>query len=170
MHNDGTILVVENNPEDLLLITAAFKRLGWTNYLQVVPNGFAAIQYMKGEGPFQDRQRFGIPWLMLLDLDLPLSSGFEFLDWLRQDPELRHLPVVALTGSVLCEELDRADEAGANYLLSKGCDLRESTTALEQVSAYWRSVCPLPDGSPLSEWLLEADRHPGRRPNLGWVG
>ncbi|HYG35480.1 MAG TPA: response regulator [Clostridia bacterium] len=168
MQHDDTILVIANNPDDVLFVTSVLKRLGKTSPLQVLSDGFAAVQYLKGEGPFRRRKQFRMPQLMLLDLDLPLSSGFEFLEWLRQEPELRHLPVVAFSGSVLSEDLDRADELGANYLLFKDSDLEDYTATLKQVLDFWLNPCQAPDSVSSPDWLVSTAK-PGLRPNIGWV-
>jgi CheY-like chemotaxis protein len=168
MQNGETILVVEDKTEDVLLLALAFRRLSIANPVQVVSNGFAAIQYLKGEGPYQNRAQFRIPRLTMLDLDLPLLSGFEFLEWLRQDPELRHLPVVAMTASDFPEDLDRADESGANSFLIKVSDLTEYTAALRQATSFWLGRGPSANASPPTHWLVSASDPADRRPNMGW--
>ncbi len=96
---DDTILLVEDNPKDVLLIQRAFCKANIANPLQVVEDGEAAIRYLLGEEYYSDRTRYPIPILILLDLKLPRKSGAEVLAWLRQQPELKRLSVVVLTSS-----------------------------------------------------------------------
>src|SRR5437660_326736 len=101
MAKTGTILLVDDSPDDVLLIRLALKRTGITNTVASVGDGERAIQYLKGEPPYSDRQAFPMPGLVLLDLAMPRMGGFDFLIWIGKQPELRSIPVVVLTGSAL---------------------------------------------------------------------
>ncbi len=92
-----TILLVEDNPKDVLLSQRAFRKANLANPLQVVEDGEAAIRYLLGEEFYSDCTLYPIPVLILLDLRLPRKSGAEILAWLRQQPELKRLSVVVLT-------------------------------------------------------------------------
>src|SRR5687768_12930434 len=108
-----TILIAEDNPDEVLLIRRAF-RLAKLDYpLQVVSNGDAAIAYLGGEGQYADRSQYPLPTLMLLDLKMPRKSGLEVLEWLRDQPGLRRLRVVVLTASRESADVDQAYELGA---------------------------------------------------------
>jgi CheY-like chemotaxis protein len=128
---------VEDNPNDVLLFNSAFKNVGIENPLQVVPDGTALLQYLKGEGPYQDRVLFPLPKLILLKLDLPHMTGFQVLEWLRKQAEFRHMPVVVVTESVFSPEVTRAYRAGANSFVAKPQDLTEYPAALKQVLDFW---------------------------------
>ena len=99
MDRRGTILLVEDDPNDVALTQLAFEQARFTNPLQVVGDGEQAIAYLAGRAPYADRTRNPWPILVLLDLKLPRASGFEVLTWIRSVPNVRRLPVVVLTSS-----------------------------------------------------------------------
>src|SRR6478672_12672813 len=114
-----TILLVEDDSNDVLLIQRAFRKASLSNPLQIVEDGEAAILYLKGEESFADRDRYPLPRLILLDLKLPRKSGFEVLVWLRQQPKFYGLPVVVLTSSKEKNDIQQAYLLGANSYLVK---------------------------------------------------
>jgi len=115
-----TILLVEDDSNDVLLLQRAFRRAGLMHALQIVTDGDQAVSYLNGDGEFADRQAHPLPALVLLDLKLPRRSGLEVLEWLRNQPEnLKALPVIVLTSSRLSEDVDRAYGLGANSYMAK---------------------------------------------------
>jgi CheY-like chemotaxis protein len=115
-----TILLVEDDSNDVLLLQRAFRRAGLTHALQVVSDGDQAVSYLGGEGDYSDRAKHPLPALILLDLKLPRRSGLEVLEWLRGQPaEIKGLPVIVLTSSRLSEDVDRAYGLGANSYMAK---------------------------------------------------
>jgi CheY-like chemotaxis protein len=133
----ATILLVEDDPNDVLLVQRAFRRAQVANPIQVVGDGEAAIEYMAGHGPYANREDHPLPALVLLDLKLPRRSGFEVLDWLRRQPRLRRLPVVVLTSSALATDIRRAYELGASSYLVKPLEFEALQDMLGAVGAYW---------------------------------
>jgi len=85
----GTVLLAEDDADDVLLTQIAFQKARLANPLQVVRDGEEAIDYLKGEGKFADREKFPFPILLLLDLKMPRTHGFQVLEWLRKEPKLR---------------------------------------------------------------------------------
>jgi CheY-like chemotaxis protein len=114
-----TILLVEDDPNDILLFQRVFGRAYPTKPVQAASNGEEAVAYLEGQGSFADRRQYPIPALVFLDLKLPGISGFEVLTWVRQQPRLKRLQVVVLTGSPLTIDIYRAYELGANSYLVK---------------------------------------------------
>jgi len=108
----GSVLLVEDDPNDVALTQRAFERAGFANPLQVLSDGEQAIGYLGGEASYADRNRYPLPILVLLDLKLPRTSGFEVLAWIRGAPNIRRLPVVVLTSSQQSPDIDRAYDAG----------------------------------------------------------
>ncbi len=133
----GTILLVEDDPNDVLLIQRAFRRASVTNPIQVVGDGEAAVDYLAGRGPYQDRSSHPLPAIMLLDLKLPRRSGFEVLEWLRRQPGLRRLPVVVFTSSALAADIRRAYELGASSYLVKPLEFDSLQNVLRTLGTYW---------------------------------
>src|SRR5688572_16410400 len=86
---DFVFLLVEDDPDQVLLIQRAFAEANLVNPLRVVRDGVEAIDYLSGAGVFSDRTRHPLPSLILLDLRLPKKSGLEVLEWLRADETLR---------------------------------------------------------------------------------
>src|SRR2546422_1379981 len=91
MLNGEFILLVDDNPDDVLLIQRAFHKAGVRDALKVVRDGDQAIQYLSGSGPYADRQSFPLPFLVLLDLKMPGTDGFDVLEWTRAQPEFKRL-------------------------------------------------------------------------------
>jgi len=120
-----TILLAEDDPDDVFLIQAAFAEAAVPYRLAVVNNGEQAIQYLSGDGPYADRTRHPMPFLLLLDLKMPIRTGFEVLDWIRSRPELNRLLVVILTGSGLRTDVWKAEELGTNSYLVKSPDYKQ---------------------------------------------
>src|SRR5207253_9751320 len=93
--------------------------------LAVVSNGQEAINYLEGVSVYADRAAYPFPDIVLLDLKMPLLNGFEVLRWVRQQPRLKRLPVIVLTGSVQDNDARRAYEMGANSYVIKPTDFNQ---------------------------------------------
>ncbi len=119
MARSTNILIVEDEPNDALLIHVALHKSLPGVHTAIVLNGIEAVAYLKGSEPFSDRSVYPFPDFVLLDLKLPLMDGFEVLRWIRAQPELKLLPVIALTGSLRNEDTKLACEAGANLCVLK---------------------------------------------------
>jgi CheY-like chemotaxis protein len=114
-----TVLVVEDNADDVALLQAAVGRTPAGIAFHFVDSGERAIAYLKGEGPYRDRQAHPLPDLVLLDLWLPGMSGFDVLAWVRNHPELNGLKVFVWTDSGHQETIERAHREGANRFVPK---------------------------------------------------
>lgn len=123
--NENAILLVEDCSEDASLVQIAFKRWGITNPIMVVPDGESAVDYLAGNGEYADREKFPLPLLALLDLNLPQMSGFDVLEWVRAHHEFADLPVVVLSGTKDPTHFDKAHALGANACVVKTLDLEE---------------------------------------------
>lgn len=133
----GDVLLVEDDPNDVLLMRRAFKMAGIEAALHVVGDGMTAIEYLSGVGEYADRGRYPLPSLMLLDLKLPRRSGHEVLAWLRQESALRRLPVTVLTASRESLDVERAYELGANSYLVKPTAFSALLELVSALGRYW---------------------------------
>jgi len=133
----ASILLVEDDPNDALLIQRAFAKAGATSGLYWVEDGEEAIAYLAGEGRYGDRRRYPYPALMLLDLKLPRKSGFEVLNWIRGRPRIRRLPVVVLTSSSEHRDVDLAYDMGANSYLVKPVSFEDLIGMMQLLHRYW---------------------------------
>jgi CheY-like chemotaxis protein len=113
------ILHVEDEPDDAFFVDWAFRQARPDCSLFRVESGEQAIDYLNGAGPYSERARYPLPDLVLLDLKLPGSSGFDVLAWARGQSRFRDLPIVILSGSSLPEDKEKAAKLGANLYMVK---------------------------------------------------
>ena len=137
---DKFILLVEDDPNDVLLLERAFQKAGLQNLLKFVRDGAQAMDYLSAQGIFADRQKFPLPFLLLLDLKMPGMDGFEVLQWVRAQPELMRLLIVVLTSSNLQSDVDRAYELGANSYLVKPVGFEEMVNLIKRFEIYWTEI------------------------------
>ena len=130
MNEKPTVLLVDDSKNDLFLTRAAFARAEFKNPLQAVRNGDEAIAYLKGEGPYHDREKFPLPAVMLLDLNMPMKSGFEVLKWVGEQNGLKRLSIIVLSASTRPEDVEQAFELGANSFLVKPGTVIELTAMI----------------------------------------
>lgn len=133
----NTILLVEDNPKDVILIHRAFRKAQITTSLQAVSDGEKAIAYLSGEAPYHDRLQYPLPVLMLLDLKLPRRSGTEVLAWLRQQSGLKRIPVVVLTSSREAIDVNQSYDLGANAYMVKPVSFDNLVSILETLNVHW---------------------------------
>ena len=144
MQQNGTVLLIENNPDDARLAQIAFERAHLGHLLNIVADGAEAISYLKAEGAYADRAGQPLPKLILLDLGMPGVSGLEVLELLQREPELRRIPVTVLSGSNYSPDLERAQELGAKSFLEKPTDMRKFTGAIKELVDAWVGGAPSP--------------------------
>jgi len=114
-----TILLVEDNEDDVFAFKWALRKALVSKPIQVVTDGRRAISYLGGDNEFVDREQFPVPFMVFLDLKLPYVNGHEVLEWIRKQPQYREMPVVILSGSDEDRDHKRAHENGANGYLVK---------------------------------------------------
>ncbi|HJW55839.1 MAG TPA: response regulator [Burkholderiaceae bacterium] len=144
--NRKTILLVEDNTQDEMLILRVLKKINLANTVDVVRDGQQAVDYLFVEGEFAARAGSELPTVMLLDIGLPRLSGLEVLARVRADPRTRLLPVVILTSSD--EERDRLKsyESGANSFVRKPLDFAEFAETVARLGIYWLATNHPPHG------------------------
>ena len=143
--NGSTILLVEDNPDDVLLVRRAFQKAGVGNPIVALEHGDEAIAYLGGTGAYTDRHRYPLPALVLLDLKLPRRSGLEVLAWVRQHEGLKRMPVVVLTSSRDEGDINRAYDLGANSYLVKPVAFDDLLRLVRSLEGYWLMLNVRPD-------------------------
>ncbi len=137
MAAQALFLLVEDRDDDVLLIKRAFIKANVLNPLHVVSTGEEAIAYLRGVGKYRNRQEFPLPSLVLLDIKMPGLDGFQVLEWIREDPDLRALRVVILTSSDDMHDVNRAYKLGANSFLIKPIDFERFVEISQALAGYW---------------------------------
>jgi CheY-like chemotaxis protein len=143
--NDGTVLLVEDNPDDALLVRRAFGRLKLANPLEVVTDGQEAINYLGASGGLAAGSSRALPVLILLDLKLPGIDGLGVLRWLKGRDGLRRIPVVVLTTSDERGDVNAAYDLGANSYLRKPVSFDALVEVFERLNQFWLSLNEAPD-------------------------
>lgn len=141
--NDGmapTILLAEDREDDIILLQRAFREGGIRYPLYVVRDGEEAISYLSGFGRYSNRELYPFPALLLLDLTLPGTDGFEVLRWIRSRTELADLPVVVLTQSDRIRDVNQAYRLGAYSFIVKTEDFQDAVAFAQSMSEYWQNL------------------------------
>ena len=132
-----TVLLVEDDSNDVLLVQRAFRQANLSCKIEIVSDGDEAIAYLTNQEPYTDKDRYSLPSLILLDLKLPRRSGLEVLAWLRQQPELKQLLVIVLTSSQQYPDIKKAYDLGVNSYLVKPVTFEDLVEMMSLVSKYW---------------------------------
>jgi two-component system, chemotaxis family, response regulator Rcp1 len=135
------ILLVEDNPVDVMMIKEVFNDGRVCNNLHVVEDGEEAMDFLYKRGKFSSAPS---PQIILLDLNLPRKDGREVLAEIKGDPSLRHIPVIILTTSADEEDILKSYEHQANCFITKPVDMEQFTRTLESIGDFWFAVVQLP--------------------------
>jgi CheY-like chemotaxis protein len=136
------VLLVEDDPGDVVLIREAFEHNKVYNALRVVSDGVQAIEFLRGEGEHEGAPR---PDLILLDLNLPRKDGREVLAEIKEDADLRTIPIVVLTTSEAEEDITRSYDLHANAYVTKPVDFDRFIEVVRQIDDFFVSVVKLPN-------------------------
>jgi CheY-like chemotaxis protein len=140
-----SILLVEDDDNDVLFLQHSFAKAGLNTPMQRVAGGQEAIEYLCGSGMFADREKYPVPSLVLLDLNLPHKTGFDVLEWMRKSPALSGLIVIVLTSSRAEADIARAYSLHANsYIVkpSRPQELAQFATLLRDYWLHWNQAPP----------------------------
>ena len=132
-----TILLVEDNPDDLELAMRALRKSGYAEGIIVARDGVEALDYAFGTGAYAGRDTTVQPTVILLDLKLPRLGGHEVLERLRKDKRTQLIPVVVLTSSDERDDIRGAYARGANSYIRKPVDFSQFTSVLAEIGRYW---------------------------------
>lgn len=147
MFRDDTILLVEDNPDDVELTVRAFRKNKIANNMIVARDGVEALDYLFGRGAHAGRNTAETPRLILLDLKMPRMDGLHVLENLRADERTRLTPVVILTSSKEENDLVRSYKYGANSYVRKPVDFNEFLEAVRQIGLYWLLINEYPENN-----------------------
>ena len=145
---EETILLVEDDQNDVFFLQYAFQEAGIKNPLQVAADGQQVIDYLQGQGPYADRSRYPFPCLVLLDLKLPVKMGLDVLRWVRSQPQLQNLLVLVLTSSSNMRDVDEAYRLGARAFLVKPVSTDKRIELARAIKQFWLELNEPPSLGP----------------------
>jgi two-component system, chemotaxis family, response regulator Rcp1 len=137
------VLLVEDNPGDARLTMMAMHECKIKVTVDNVTDGEQALDYLNKEGSYTSATR---PDIILLDLNLPKKNGFDVLKVIKEDEELRRIPVAVLTTSKAEEDILRSYNLYANCFISKPIDFEQFTKVVKSIEDFWFTIVKLPDG------------------------
>lgn len=135
--NTGTILLVEDEEDDILFMQLALEKAGLMSAFHLAEDGEEAINYLRGQDGFADRARFPLPAVVFLDLKLPKIMGMDVLKWIRDQPALDTMVVIVLTSSQQRSDIQKACALGANSYLVKPSNPLGLNEMIDVVKRYW---------------------------------
>jgi CheY-like chemotaxis protein len=139
-----TVLLVEDAEDDVFFLKRALLEADIRNPLQVVPDGQQAIDYLEGKGPYADREKYPLPFLILLDLKLPYIMGLDVLRWIRERPAFEKVLIVVLTSSQQDSDIEATYRLGGNFYLIKPPNGAKLTELVRAMAKEWQ---PFKDGA-----------------------
>jgi CheY-like chemotaxis protein len=140
------ILLVEDDPKDVELTLTGLAEYNLANEVVVARDGEEALDYLYRRGSYQTRGN-GNPAVILLDLKLPKLNGFEVLEQIRADENLKMIPVVVLTSSHEERDLGQSYKLGVNAYVVKPVDFHQFVNAVKELGAFWAVINEAPPGS-----------------------
>lgn len=135
------VLLVEDNPEDVILVEEALREGNVSIHLNVVEDGVEALQFLRGEGASANAKKVD---LVILDLNLPKENGHEVLKKMKSDPALQQLPVVVLTTSQADRDVAKAYGLGASCFITKPFGFYQFMEAVKSIEKFWFNLVTLP--------------------------
>jgi len=137
------VLIVEDNPGDVMLMQDALEGDETIDVIDVVKNGEEAIRYLKQQGEFQEKTR---PNLVILDINLPRVNGHEVLQFIKNDEKTKETPVVMLSSSSSDEDIKASYHHYANCYVTKPVGLDNFMEVIREIKDFWLNFVELPDG------------------------
>lgn len=144
------ILIADDDQDDCLMTREAFAECRIGNPLHFVHDGEALLDYLRRHAPYDDEERYPLPGLILLDLNMPRMDGREALHAIKSDALLRGIPVVVLTTSSAEEDILRSYDMGGNSFITKPVTYTGLLEVVKTLGRYWLEIVELPvDGKPV---------------------
>jgi len=146
-----TILLVEDEENDAMLLKMAFEKNNISNPVQWVRDGMEAVAYLNGDGVFADRKKYPFPEVLLLDLKMPRMTGLELLAWIQEHPDFKIIPTIIMTSSKQEIDIEKAYHLGANTYMTKPCSFDELANMVKLTHEYWAMSAKPKTKSPKTE-------------------
>ncbi len=146
-----SILMAEDDPEDVMLVRDALAEARLSNDLRCVSDGEELMDYLKRRGKYADPQTAPRPGIILLDLNMPKKDGRETLREIKNDPALRAIPVIVLTTSHAEEDIIRSYGTGANSYITKPVTFDKLVEIVRFIGRYWFEIVALPSEGELND-------------------
>ena len=140
-----SLLIAEDDEDDRMLTRKAFENNNLINRIVFVGNGEELMDYLYRRGIYADRSLYPWPDLILLDLNMPRKNGREALKEIKEDAELRRIPVIILTTSKEQEDIVRSYDLGVNSYITKPVTFEGLVRVLQEMSNYWFDIVQLPE-------------------------
>ncbi len=142
--NTILILIAEDDPEDRMLTKEALEESRLANEIAFVENGVELMDYLNGNRPFDDRTKYPLPGLIILDLNMPKKDGREALKEIKADKHLKSIPVVILSTSKAEEDILKTYDLGVNSFITKPVTFNALVEIMHALSKYWFEIVELP--------------------------
>ena len=139
-----TILVVDDNKDDCLLVERSFRAIGVSGPIHTLEGGFEAIRYLNGEGKYANRAEFAYPTFIITDLKMPQGDGFSVLEHLKMNPEWAIIPTIVMSASADPDDVKTAYALGASSFHQKPGSLAKLKEHLKILHDYWMT-CQVPE-------------------------
>jgi CheY-like chemotaxis protein len=143
MDEQFPILIAEDDENDALILERALRKVGFVNPFRFCRDGVEVLNYLRGEGPYQNRDEFPFPRILIMDLKMPKMGGLEILKWLYDHPECNLIPKIVFTASRQASDIQEAYKWGANSYLVKPGGYEALTQMLKLFFDYWQ-MCEKP--------------------------
>lgn len=145
MYKDGTILMVDDDPDDFFLARDAFRESGLASDFQLVLDGKELMDYLYRLGKFKGLGNSPLPSLILLDLNMPRKGGRETLTEIKKDPDFRRIPIVVFTTFRDEEDISCSYELGASSYITKPASFDALVEVMKKLGEYWLKMVKLPE-------------------------
>lgn len=144
MNGQFLILVADDDKDDCQLLKEALHESRLANAVFFTHDGEQILDYLHHRSPYEDRGKYPMPGLILLDLNMPKKGGQEVLQEIKSDPKLRHIPVVVLTTSEAEEDILKSYELGVNSFVTKPISFSSLVEVVRELGRYWLEIVALP--------------------------
>ncbi len=134
-----SILLIEDDPNDQILIRRAVKKANILNSVFVLGDGEKAIQYLSGEKDYSDRSKHPLPILIILDLKMPKVSGLDVIEYVKKQPLIKRIPIIVLTSSKDTSDINSAYDLGVNSYLVKPVKFEDLVNIMVNMASFWIS-------------------------------